>query len=151
MVAGKLGPGEENHLRVGVRRHRIEADVVATGYIPDGTLARLYQLCDLFVFPSLYEGFGLPALEAMRCGARVLVADVSSLPELVRDPGARFDPRSVDAIRLALERGLTDSAFRARLQAMAPLEAKRFSWDRATTEALRAYAFAIRRRAGLRR
>ena len=151
VMAGKLGPGEENHLRVSLRQHRIEADVLATGYIPDLTLARLYQLCDLFVFPSLYEGFGLPALEAMRCGARVLVADASSLPELVRDPAARFDPRSVEAIRWALERGLTDEAFRAQLQAMAAREAERFSWDRATTETLRAYGFALRRRVGLRR
>jgi glycosyltransferase involved in cell wall biosynthesis len=85
--------------------------VLFPGYVDDATLVALYQACHLFVFPSLYEGFGLPVAEALACGAPALASDTSSLVELV-PKAARFDPYDSGAITDALGRALTDDAFR---------------------------------------
>ena len=86
------------------------------GFVPDDDLVRLYQAAELFVFPALYEGFGLPIAEAMACGAPVIAARSSSLTELVRDEEALFDPLETASIRAALERALTDDALRQTLR-----------------------------------
>ena len=97
-------------------RHGMSRDeLVLTGYVPDEDLVALYNLCALFVFPSWHEGFGLPALEAMRCGAPVIAANSSSLPEVVGWEDALFAPRSDDAMADKMTRALTDSSFRAEL------------------------------------
>ncbi|MCA1842983.1 MAG: glycosyltransferase family 4 protein, partial [Actinobacteria bacterium] len=96
----------------------ISGEVRLTGVLPDETLLLLHQGAELFVFPSLYEGYGLPVAEALACGAPVLAADTSSLPEIV-EPEALFDPNDPDAIAAAVTRGLTDAAFRARRLAAA--------------------------------
>jgi glycosyltransferase involved in cell wall biosynthesis len=119
-----------------VERYEIAHDVLATGFVPDDTLTRLYQGAGAVVFPSLYEGFGLPALEAMQCGAAVICADSSSLTEVQTLPEARFDPESVPSIAAAMERVLCDHDFRQHLQAQ-PIPP--FTWDRAaelTAEAI---------------
>ncbi|HWL42904.1 MAG TPA: glycosyltransferase [Ilumatobacter sp.] len=92
-------------------------DVIVTGFVGDDDLVRLYQSADTVFFPSFYEGFGLPVLEARRCGARVICSDVSSLPEVMPLPDARFNPYVVDDMATLLERALTDDAFRAVLAA----------------------------------
>ena len=79
------------------------------------SLARLYNICRAFVFPSFYEGFGLPALEAMQCGAPVIASNSTSIPEVVGSTAALFDPNSVDDIADKLQRVLTDDEFRADL------------------------------------
>ena len=84
--------------------------------MPDDDLVRLYQAAELFVFPALYEGFGLPIAEAMACGAPVIAARSSSLTELVRDEEALFDPRDTASIRAGLQRALTDDALRGALR-----------------------------------
>lgn len=100
-----------------------------TGYVTDEILVQLYALCKLFVFPSWHEGFGLPALEAMACGAPVIAANGSSLPEVVGLEEALFDPLSVAAISAKLLQGLEDDAFRARLCAYGLQRSRVFSWD----------------------
>ena len=92
----------------------IEGRLVLTGFIPDDPLILLYQGADLVAHPALYEGFGLPVIEAMACGAPVIASGTSSLPELVA-PEACFDPRDTASITDLLARGLTDAALRARL------------------------------------
>jgi glycosyltransferase involved in cell wall biosynthesis len=104
-------------------------DVVFTGYVPDEDLVCLYNLCVLFVFPSWHEGFGLPALEAMRCGAPVIASNNSSLPEVIGLKEALFDPDSEQEIASLMERGLIDGDFRALLLEHARQQANRFSWD----------------------
>lgn len=104
-------------------------EVVMTGYVSDEDLVSLYNLCTLFVFPSLHEGFGLPALEAMRCGAPVIASNTSSLPEVVGLQEALFNPFSEHEMSKALERGLTDLAFRERLIAHGHIQSQQFSWD----------------------
>ena len=92
-----------------------EGDVVITGFVSDDDLVRLYQTTELVLFPSKYEGFGLPVLEARRCGARVICSNVSSLPEVMPLVEATFNPWSTPDIAATLERALTDASFAALL------------------------------------
>lgn len=115
-----------------------KTDVVFTGYIPEEDLIQLYNLCSLFVFPSWHEGFGLPALEAMRCGALVIGANTSSLPEVIGLNGALFDPHSNDSMARMIEKGLTDKSFRQRLSSHFKQQSKLFSWDETGKRALAA-------------
>lgn len=113
--------------------------LVLTGFIPDNDLDVLYRECALFVFPSWYEGFGLPALEAMQCGAPVIASDRSSLPEVVGQADALFDPFSAEDIAGKMMRALTDESWRQRLIRNAKRRSAKFSWERtarATIEAL---------------
>lgn len=111
-------------------------DVILTGFVPEEDLVVLYNLCKLFVFPSWHEGFGLPALEAMHCGAPVIGANTSSLPEVIGWDGALFDPRSDKAIATAMERALCDESFRAELVRHGKLQAEKFSWDASARRAI---------------
>jgi glycosyltransferase involved in cell wall biosynthesis len=114
-------------------------DIVFAGYVDDHDLARLYGMCRAFVFPSLHEGFGLPVLEAMQCGAPVIASISSSLPEVVGLAEAMFDPQSVDAIANKLRRVLLDDGFRAHLIAHHLQYAQRFSWDQSAKQAIKAF------------
>jgi glycosyltransferase involved in cell wall biosynthesis len=105
-----------------------DSDVVVTGHISDDELLALYNRCTVFVFPSLYEGFGLPVLEAMACGAPVLASDNSSIPEVVGRTDVLFDATSTAAISARLERALTDASWRAELRTYSLQRAAQFSW-----------------------
>ena len=146
VISCKILPDEERVLREHAGRQGVGDELLFTGYVPDEVLLHLYQACHVFVFPSLYEGFGLPVVEAMRCGAAVIASDVSSLPELVRDAEARFDPSSPEAICDRMLRTVQDEAFVQRRRAAAAAEADRFSWERVTAETLRGYEFVLRGR-----
>lgn len=103
--------------------------LVLTGFVPDEDLVALYSLCQGFVFPSWHEGFGLPPLEAMACGAAVIAADSSSLPEVVGRADALFPPRDEKAITARLHQLLSDEGFRRDLKRTGLERAKLFSWD----------------------
>lgn len=111
-------------------------DLVFTGFVSDERLVMLYNLCSLFVFPSFREGFGLPALEGMACGAPVIVSNTSSLPEVIDWPDAMFDPHSDEAIAKAMHRALTDGSFRKELVQRGTDRAKLFTWERSAQRAL---------------
>jgi len=111
-------------------------DVVFTGFVPDDALVVLCCLCAIFVFPSLREGFGLPALEAMACGAPVITSNTSSLPEVVGWPDAMFDPHKDEAIAKAMHAALTDASFRAELIRRGMHRAKMFTWEDSARRAL---------------
>jgi glycosyltransferase involved in cell wall biosynthesis len=121
MVCGMDDP-TRNHLVHLARQAGIESRLLLPGYVPDAVLRLLYQATDLFVFPSLYEGYGLPVAEARASGARVIGSSTSSVGELLV-PEAQFDPASDDAIASAIERALTDAGVGAVLdeQARRPL------------------------------
>ncbi len=106
------------------------------GHVPDGDLACLYRLCTIFCYPSLYEGFGLPVLEAMSAGAAVLTSNVSSLPEVGGDAAAYVEPLSVDSIRGGLERLLGSQSERAGLRERARTRALAFSWESTAAQML---------------
>jgi glycosyltransferase involved in cell wall biosynthesis len=103
--------------------------VVLTNYVPDEVLRALYQRAALVVVPSLYEGFGFPAAEAMRCGTPVVTSRTSSLPEIVDWDGATFDPEDVESIAGAITRGVRDDGFRDELLRRAETRVPLFTWD----------------------
>jgi glycosyltransferase involved in cell wall biosynthesis len=109
-------------------------DVLLLGQVPDDDLAALYQSCAVFCYPSLYEGFGLPLLEAMRSGAACVTSNLSSLPEVGGDAVAYVDPKNVGDIRDALARLLTSDEERRRLGELARQRAGSFSWDKTAAE-----------------
>ncbi|WMW81066.1 glycosyltransferase [Undibacterium cyanobacteriorum] len=113
-------------------------ELVLTGFVPDQDLPKLYHACKLFVFPSWHEGFGLPALEAMSCGAPVIAANTSSLPEVVEWSEAMFDPRDIYAMRAKMQQALEDATFREQLVKSGLVQAKKFSWDASARTALNA-------------
>lgn len=120
--------------------------VVFTGFVSDEDLCALYNLCDLYVFPSFHEGFGLPALEAMACGAVVIGADGSSLPEVIGLAEALFDPASTESIARLMERCLLDDTLREHLREHAARQVERFSWDASAQRAIHAMERAHARR-----
>lgn len=116
-----------------------EGELLFTGYVSDEELVQLYNLCALFVFPSWHEGFGLPALEAMACGAPVIGSNTSSLPEVIGLEEALFDPFDVKAITAKMRQALEDDAFRERLRQHGRQQAKKFSWDETGRRAIAAW------------
>jgi len=110
-----------------------------TGYIPEPDVATLLQNASLFAFPSLYEGFGLPLLDAQNAGVPVVCSSAGALPEIAGDSAILFDPHSVDAIANALERGLLDTGLRTALIEKGYENARSFSWDRTARETLDVY------------
>jgi glycosyltransferase involved in cell wall biosynthesis len=126
VFVGKMSLDFISHLR----EQKLPAgQVVCLGYVSDEDLVSLYSSCQCFVFPSWHEGFGLPALEAMTCGAAVIGADAASLPEVIGREEALFDPFDVDAITACLSRIMEDYDFLNRLKEHAEQRATAFSWD----------------------
>jgi glycosyltransferase involved in cell wall biosynthesis len=116
-------------LRRLVHRHQIRQQVRFLGFVSTDTLAALYRLARAFVFPSLYEGFGLPPLEAMASGTPVITSNTSSLPEVVGDAALLIDPLNTEELADAMVRVLTDDALRADLVKRGFERVKQFSWD----------------------
>ena len=110
VIVSRLTPRELDALGPRLRALDIERDVVVASAVGDDDLVPLYQAARLFVFPSLYEGFGLPVAEAIACGTPTIASDVSSLVEIVTDPAARFDPADPESLRAAIERELSDDS-----------------------------------------
>jgi glycosyltransferase involved in cell wall biosynthesis len=136
VIACDAAPLTRNHYLVMAERLGLEGRVLISGYVPEEVLVSLYQTADLAVYPSLYEGFGLPVLESMACGTPTIAGDNSSLREILPRE-ARFEPSDPEAIAQALVRGLTDTAFRARLAAIARQEPP--SWDAVADRAAAAF------------
>ncbi len=130
LVVGPAGWEQDEIARAAAGR---EGTVVLTGFVPEEELAALYASCTVFCYPSLYEGFGLPLLEAMQAGAPTITSTVSSLPEVAGDAAVYVDPLDEDAIRDALERLLTAPAERAELADRGRSRAREFSWGRTAT------------------
>jgi glycosyltransferase involved in cell wall biosynthesis len=103
--------------------------IVFTGFAPSEDLPALYRGADLFVFPSLFEGFGIPIVEAMNCGIPVACADISCLPEIAGDAAVLFDPYDTDAIAEALEKALMDEELRGECIVKGLERAKRYNWE----------------------
>jgi glycosyltransferase involved in cell wall biosynthesis len=115
-----------------------------TGFVSDEDLSGWYSAADCFVFPSVYEGFGLPPLEAMRCGAPVVTTNVSSLPDVVGDAAITVDPFDAEALAAAMRRVISDQALAEELCARGIARAAEFSWARTARETLAVYREAAR-------
>ena len=139
LIASKLPERDGQALRRHARERGLaEDELILTGYVDDATLIALYRACALFVFPSKHEGFGLPALEAMACGALVIGADATSVPEVIGSAEALFDPHAPQSIADKIAEVLGDAALRARLAEHGRAQARRFSWDHTALRALAA-------------
>ncbi len=146
LVVVGAAQAEENGLGSDLRRLGLDGRVRFLGRIPDQELAALYSGAGLFVFPTLYEGFGLPALEAMACGAPVVCSNAASLPEVVQDAALLVDPTDVTALAGALERGLRDQSLREEMREKGLARARQFSWQRTARETLEVYRQVLRAR-----
>ncbi|MBI3048782.1 MAG: glycosyltransferase family 4 protein [Acidobacteria bacterium] len=126
-------------LRRAVHRHKLHKHVRFLGYQPDETLAILYRLAAVFGFPSLYEGFGLPPLEAMASGTPVVTSNVSSLPEVTGDAAVLVDPYDIESIADGIEQVLSSPALRAELREKGIARAREFSWERSVARTRELY------------
>ena len=122
-----------------VKRLGLEGCVLFPGFVDDDDLPALYSAADVLAFPSIYEGFGLPILEAMACGTPVVTSVTSSLPELAGDAALLVEPTDVDAIAAALRRLLQEADLRRRLVAAGFDQARKFTWEKAAAQLLEIY------------
>lgn len=129
-----------------VKELKLERSVTFLGYVPDVELPALYSGATVFLYPSLYEGFGLPVLEAMSCGCPIIASNCSSIPEVVGDSGLLVNPHDPQDLKVALEQVLSDERLRRRLSAQALERASHFSLEKMASETLQVY----REVAGLR-
>jgi glycosyltransferase involved in cell wall biosynthesis len=127
-----------------VKRQRWADDVILTGYVADEDLPALYRAARAFVYPSLFEGFGLPPLEAMACGTPVVTSDVSSLPEVAGDAALLIDPNDELALANALIEIVNNEGLRAKLREKGIAQAKKFTWRDAAEKTLSLYQEAYR-------
>ncbi len=123
--------------------------IILPGYVPESDLPALYSGALCFIYPSYFEGFGLPPLEAMKCGAPVIVGNTTSLPEVVGDAALMMDPFDVNAIAAAIQKVISDSDFRAELRVKGQQRAKQFDWKESARRTLAVYekAFVMNRAA----
>jgi glycosyltransferase involved in cell wall biosynthesis len=127
---------------------RVEAleltdEVYFSGFVPAEDLPLWYNAADLFVYPSIYEGFGLPALEAMACGTAVITSTASSLPEVVGKAGKLVDPTDTEALATAMEQVLGDREMQEQMQAAGLVQAAGFSWEKAARQTVDSYRHAL--------
>lgn len=140
VICGKIPIVEQSRLRSLASEGTFEGnDVVFAGYVDEVELTQLYSTCRLFVLPSLEEGFGLPALEAMTCGAPVIAGNNSSLPEVIGWDEALFDATSTVAISQKIKEALCDDEYRQSLVNNAHIQARKFSWDKTAEIAWKAF------------
>ena len=117
----------------------INNQIVLTGYVPDEDLPFIYNGCDAFVYPSLFEGFGLPVLEALKCGKAVLTSNTSSLPEVVGESGVLFNPLIVEDIAENIAKVLSNKQLKFKLEYEALIQAKKFSWEQTAKKTIKVY------------
>jgi glycosyltransferase involved in cell wall biosynthesis len=121
----------------------IQDRVIVTGYVDDEDLAPLYSGATVFVYPSLYEGFGLPPLEAMQCGVPVITSNTSSLPEVVGDAGIMLNPLDIDSICESIENIYSSQDIYKQMSAASISQAKKFSWEKCAEQTIEVYRAAL--------
>lgn len=137
VIVGDVPEYYKRSIQLLIKKLSLESsDIIVTGYITDEELITFYNVCSVFVLPSFHEGFGLPALEAMACGAPTIASNVSSLPEIIGLHDALFDPHQPDSIAKKISHVLSDTHFQNFLKNHGPQQAKKFSWDHSAKKAL---------------
>jgi glycosyltransferase involved in cell wall biosynthesis len=126
-------------VREKVEEYNLNGNVILKEGIPEEYMPVLMNSACLFIYPSLYEGFGLPVLEAMACGKAVITSNVSSMPEVVGDAGVLIDPQNIEGISSALRKVILDERFRNDLEKRALDRSRLFSWERCARETLKVY------------
>lgn len=143
LVVAGLQPGILQELRAMLQESPLSDEVVLLGFIDKEMLRFLYNAADLFVFPSLYEGFGFPVLEAMACGAPVAASNRASIPEVAGIAALFFNPEDVHAIQTTMEQVLSSHSLAEDLRAKGLERVKRFRWDKAARATLDVYRQAL--------
>ena len=138
VIVGKTNENKKILSRF-IKNHNLQNDIVFTGFVADDDLPALYNAADLFVYPSIYEGFGLPPLEAMACGTPVITSNISSLPEVVGDAGIMIDHSNVEALAEAMRDVLADESLRNSIISKGLKRAKMFNWKKCAKETLKVY------------
>jgi len=133
------GPGGTTISSSPPRASGFADELVFTGYVPDEDLVALYNAADLFVYPSIFEGFGLPPLEAMACGTPVVCSNTSSFPEVVGDAALTVDPLDPEALARAIAALLNDADLRAQLSKLGLRRVGTFLWEHTMHATLRVY------------
>lgn len=123
---------------------KVKEDVVYLGYVTDAELGAIYNLASLFVYPSFYEGFGLPPLEAMACGCPVVVSRVASLPEVCGEAAVYVEPAEVDSIAAGMRKALEGEELRKELRAAGLARSGLFSWEKTAAEHLRIFGEVVK-------
>lgn len=139
VVVCKLIPNEEAEWKNEIRKLAIEERVILTNFVSDEDLPAIYGGAELFLFPSLYEGLGLPVLEAFACGTAVITSNTSSLPEVGGDAAIYVNPESVEEIRNSIAKILNNLDFKKKLIKRGYWQVKKFSWDKASDQCLNVY------------
>lgn len=138
VIAGRKGWKYQKIFET-IDKLNLKDDIIFTGYVPENDLPALYNAADLFVYPSIYEGFGLPPLEAMACGTPVITSNTSSLPEVVGDAGIMVDPLDINELAHSMHEVLTNSALKIDLRKKGLERAKMFNWEKCGRETLEVY------------
>lgn len=123
---------------------KLKSDVFYLGYVPEADLGKIYNLAQLFVYPSLYEGFGLPPLEAMACGCPVVVSNVASLPEVCGDAAFYVNPQDIQSIAEGIHRCLTSSTSRESLKSKGLERCRLYSWQKSAEEHFKVFEEVIK-------
>ena len=143
VLAGARGWNAEAIVASGLQRRSLEGRIVFTGFVDDQDLAGLYSGATVFVYPSFYEGFGLPPLEAMQCGTPVITSNTSALPEVVGDAGWMLDPRDEDGLCQVLLEVHQKASVRERMSSKSIARARMFSWEQCTRQTIDAYRHSL--------
>lgn len=141
VLAGKCG-NIHNQLKQLIYNLNLMNDVIFTGFISNEELVYLYNTADVFVYPSCYEGFGLPPLEAMSCGCPVVCSNTSSLPEVVGDAGILVNPYSIEDIKNAMKTVITNTDIRNKMSRKGKERSQLFSWEKCARETYKVYQIA---------
>jgi len=137
VIVSKVDEGNKTRLLDFAKERGIKKnDLILTGYVSDNELISFYSMCDLFVFPSIHEGFGLPVLEAMNCGAVVIGSNTTSIPEVIGIEDALFNPYLVESIAHKIEEVLEDKVLEKKLLEHNIEQIKKFSWDKSAKKAI---------------
>ena len=148
VLVGKFLELEDEQLDNWIQAYKIDPHrVVKTGYVSDFDLVELYRKCSLFVFPSLHEGFGLPVLEAMACGAPVIGSNCTSIPEVIGLDCAMFDPKKVHDMKNLIIKALTNKHFNDELRSNSLVQSQKFSWSITALEIIKACQSIIQKKA----
>lgn len=135
LIVGLGGRGKAD-IQKTIEKYKLENQVIIAGWVPNEDIPKLYSAADLYMHPSLYEGFGFPVLEAMACGCPVLSSKASSLPELVGNAGVLVDATDSDKISKHVSDLLKDKILRAKLIHLGNIQVKKFTWEKAAKETL---------------
>lgn len=138
VIAGKKGWKYQEIFET-IDKLNLKDDIIFTGYVPENYLPALYNAADVFVYPSIYEGFGLPPLEAMACGTPVITSNTSSLPEVVGNAGIMVDPNNIDMLATAMYEVLSDDSLMKEMAKKGLDRAKLFDWKGCAAETLKVY------------